>query len=85
MNASRRSKELTLSINGEKVRVNKGASVAAAMLQSGIACRISVTGEPRAPLCGMGICMECCATVDGVQHARTCQIIAHEGMSVVTA
>jgi D-hydroxyproline dehydrogenase subunit gamma len=76
--------EIAVSVNGRVVRVHAGTSVAAAMMQAGVACRISVAGEPRGPLCGMGICMECRATVDGVSQVRTCQVIARDGMSVVT-
>lgn len=76
--------EIMLAVNGREVRMRAGASVAAAMLSSGAYCRISVSGEPRAPLCGMGICMECRATVDGVPHVRTCQLAARRGMTVVT-
>jgi D-hydroxyproline dehydrogenase subunit gamma len=32
----------------------------------------------------MGICMECRATVNGVPHRRTCQMICDAGMEVVT-
>jgi sarcosine oxidase subunit alpha len=32
----------------------------------------------------MGICFECRATVDGVPHRRTCQMLVREGMEVVT-
>jgi sarcosine oxidase subunit alpha len=48
-------------------------------------CRFSVRGEARGPLCGMGICMECRATVNGVAHRRTCQLVCVAGMEVVTA
>jgi sarcosine oxidase subunit alpha len=44
--------------------------------------RRSVSGEPRFPLCGMGICFECRVTIDGVKHQRSCQILAEEGMVV---
>ena len=40
--------------------------------------RISVTGEPRAALCGMGICFECRAVVNGIPHRRTCQILCEQ-------
>jgi predicted molibdopterin-dependent oxidoreductase YjgC len=73
-----------LVINERPVSVPAGTSVAAALMQSGIAARISVTGQPRAPLCAMGICMECCATVNGVPHVRTCQLTAQDGMQVST-
>lgn len=73
-----------LVINERPVSVPAGTSVAAALMQSGIAARISVAGEPRAPLCAMGICMECCATVNGIPHVRTCQVTVQDGMQVST-
>ena len=41
-------------------------------------------GEARGPLCGMGICFECRATVNGQPHCRSCQIICQPGMEVRT-
>lgn len=76
--------QIRLSINGRPIEVKQGTSVAAALVMAGEPCRISVRGEPRAPLCGMGICMECRATVDGVRHQRTCQIVCASEMKVVT-
>ena len=55
----------------------------AAILQAGVPFRTSVTGEPRSALCGMGICEECRATINGVPRARTCQRVAEEGMEIV--
>ncbi|HEY3707697.1 MAG TPA: 2Fe-2S iron-sulfur cluster-binding protein [Terracidiphilus sp.] len=75
---------ISILVNGQTVRVRAGSSVAAAMMLAGAACHVSVSGEVRGPLCGMGICMECRATVDGVPHARTCQMAARDGMRVVT-
>ena len=75
---------IALRVNGQTIGVPAGATVAVAILQAGVAFRTSVSGEPRAALCGMGICEECRATVDGVPHARTCQRIALEGMEIVT-
>jgi len=75
---------ITVAINGKLLLVPAGTSIAAAILQVNAACRISVTGEPRGPLCGMGICMECRATVDGVPHSRTCQLVVQSGMEIVT-
>jgi len=73
-----------ITVNGGRVRVALGTSVAAAMMMSQEPCRFSVTGEARGPLCGMGICMECRATVNGVAHRRTCQMVCVPGMEVVT-
>jgi sarcosine oxidase subunit alpha len=54
------------------------------MMMANEPCRFSLSGEARGPLCGMGICMECRATVDGLPHRRTCQLICAAGMQVET-
>jgi D-hydroxyproline dehydrogenase subunit gamma len=61
-----------------------GSTVAVAIAIAGQPCRTSVTGEPRGPLCGMGICFECRAVVDGIPHSRTCQILCEPDMDVST-
>jgi sarcosine oxidase subunit alpha len=71
-------------INGNSVRVPEGSTASVAFLSAGVPCRISVSGEPRTALCGMGICFECRATVDGVSHRRTCQVLCREGMRLET-
>jgi sarcosine oxidase subunit alpha len=75
---------VTIAVNGRTMRMPQGSTVAAAMLNSDTPCRSSESGEPRAPLCGMGICFECRAIIDGVSHRRTCQIVCREGMNVET-
>ena len=75
---------LSLQINGNTLRVAKGTSVAAAMLLAAQPSRISVSGESRSALCGMGICFECRVNIDGVQHQRSCQVLCTEGMKVRT-
>jgi sarcosine oxidase subunit alpha len=65
--------------------VPDGTVVAAAVLSAGVTCfRRSVRGEPRAPLCGMGICFECRVTIDGVTHSRSCQTVCRAGMEIRT-
>lgn len=76
--------EFTLQINGASVSVPAGATVAVAMTIAGQSCRISISGEPRGPLCGMGICFECRAVVNGMPHSRTCQLLCEPGMEVTT-
>ena len=78
------SSDLSITLNGRAVQVKAGTSVAAAMMNAGLTCRRSVLGEPRAPLCGMGICMECRATVNGVHQIRTCQVVCIAGMTIET-
>ncbi len=75
---------LSVTINGAANQVARGTTVAAAMLLTGQPSRISVTGEPRTALCGMGICFECRAVVDGILHRRTCQILCEQDMTVET-
>lgn len=72
-------------LDGRELAVPSGVTVAAALLAAGTwAFRRSVTGEPRGPLCGMGICHECRVTIDGEAHRRSCMIPVSEGMDVRT-
>lgn len=76
---------ITLSVNGRPVTLAQGSMVSAAVLVAGVeSFRRSVTGERRAPLCGMGICFECRVTIDGQAHCRSCQIPCEAGMDVRT-
>ena len=76
---------LTLTINGRPIRVPTGTVVAVALALSGESrFRRSVAGHPRGPLCGMGVCFECCVTIDGQPHSRSCQTLCAEGMEVRT-
>ena len=75
---------LSLTINGITSRVPRGTTVAAALLIAGQPGRLSVIGERRTALCGMGICFECRAKVNGILHRRTCQIVCEQGMAVET-
>ena len=76
---------ITLFINGSAVQVSRGATVAVALLTTGVTSfRQSVSGEPRGPVCGMGICFECRVTIDGVTQSLSCQTECQEGMRVTT-
>jgi hypothetical protein len=75
---------ITVTLNGASVSVPRGSTVAAALLNASMPCRRSATGELRTALCGMGICFECRAMVDGQAHRRTCQVVCREGMVVET-
>ena len=76
---------VTLRVNGVSVEMPAGSFVSAAILKLGIhAFRRSATGEPRGPLCGMGICFECRVAIDGEPHSRSCQTVCRDGMDVRT-
>lgn len=74
------SESVSILLNGESIQVKEGTSVAVAIGTT----RESVTGEPRAALCGMGICFECRCVIDGAPHVRSCLVLAREGMEVRT-
>lgn len=78
---------LQVRVNGVAVAVPAGSSVLAAIaLAGGAPCvtRRSVSGQPRGPLCGMGVCQECRVTVDGCAHRLGCQTLCAEGMAINT-
>jgi sarcosine oxidase subunit alpha len=78
--------QIELVVDGERLLVDEGSTIAAALLNAGITTyRSSVTGERRGPVCGMGICYECRVTVDGVSHQRACVRLVAPGMRVDTA
>lgn len=76
---------LKFKIDGVEHETAAGTIVASALLNAGItAFRTSVTGEPRAPLCGMGICFECRVKIDGLANVRSCLEPVREGMEIET-
>lgn len=75
---------IELTVNGRAVSVPKGTTVLAAVAIAGLeTTRVSVTGQPRGPLCGMGICHECRVTINGRPHQRACMIESGQGMNVL--
>jgi len=77
--------EISVTVNGAHLNVTSGMTVLAAILSSGAhGVRKSVKGELRGPLCAMGICFECRATVDRRPHTRTCQLLCAPGMEIRT-
>ena len=76
---------MRVTVNGRPLDVHRGTLVAVAVYLAGeTSFRRSVTGEPRAPLCGMGICQECRVRVDGVAHVKSCQVLCDDGMRIET-
>lgn len=76
---------IKLTINGNEIEAGEGTTVAAAVMNAGAsAFRTSIVGQPRGPLCGMGICFECRVTIDGLAHERSCTVVVRDGMEVVT-
>lgn len=71
-----------LQVHGRAITVQPGTTVAAALALAGLtAARTSVSGEARAPVCGMGICQECRVRVNG-RVRLACQTLCASGMQV---
>lgn len=71
-------------VNGRPLRVPAGLSLAAVLAHAGVPARRSVSGEPRTPFCGIGVCFECRVRVDGRAHVRACLTTAEDGMEIET-
>ena len=78
------SDRLTIRVNGKTMEVTKGTSAAVAALIARIPSRTSVTGQPRTPFCGMGVCFECRMIINGIPHSKSCQILVQPGMDIQT-
>ena len=71
-------------LDGQPLRVPVSTTVAAALAFRPPGCaRLSVSGEARAPFCGMGICHECRVTIDGLRRLA-CQTLCTDGLRVET-
>ena len=80
-----RDEQVQVLVDGRAVTVGAGASVIAALVAADSLCtRVSVSGEARFALCGMGQCQECRVTIDGHAHRLACQVRCVEGMNIAT-
>ena len=78
---------VALMIDGKRIEVAAGTTVAAALriadqVNLG-ATRRSVSGELRAPVCGMGVCHECRVLIDG-RVRLACQTLCSADLQIVT-
>ena len=76
---------LQVQVDGTRVRIPVGSSVAAALAQQPPGrTRLSVSGQWRAPLCGMGVCHECRVLING-RERLACQTVCEDGMLIATS
>ena len=77
---------MRVTVDGRAIDVAAGTLVAAAieLAAPGQGARVSPAGLRRQPLCGMGVCGECRATVDGRAHRLGCQTLCTPGMEILT-
>lgn len=72
-------------VDGTRVRIPVGSSVGAALAQQPPGrTRLSVSGQWRAPLCGMGVCHECRVLING-RERLACQTVCEDGMLIATS
>lgn len=73
-------------VDGAPVTADRGAALTAALVAAGhwVLRAHPLTGAPRGPLCGMGVCLECEVTVDGQPGTRACLTPVTDGMQVQT-
>ncbi|MEW6343695.1 MAG: (2Fe-2S)-binding protein [Paraburkholderia sp.] len=85
MSSHRASERVRVTIDARTVEVEAGTLVVAALALAGLrGTRTSVSGQPRAALCGMGVCQECRVTIDGRAHALACQTVCRDGQVIQT-
>lgn len=71
-------------VEGRPVEAREGETLAAALLKADVVPfrKTPVSGQPRAPLCLMGVCFDCLVEVDGAQNVQSCMVEVHAGMQV---
>jgi len=81
-NEQRRAIEIT--VEGRHVPAREGETLATALLNAGVVAfrRTPASGQPRAPLCLMGVCFDCLVEVDGAQNVQSCMVEVRAGMQV---
>jgi predicted molibdopterin-dependent oxidoreductase YjgC len=82
--AGEQRRSVAISVEGQRVQARAGETLATALLGAGVVPlrRTAVSGEPRAPLCLMGVCFDCLVEVDGMQNVQACMVEVREGMQV---
>ncbi|MDP3886226.1 (2Fe-2S)-binding protein [Hydrogenophaga sp.] len=71
-------------VEGRAVSAREGDTLAAALLNAGVVPfrHTPVSGQPRAPLCLMGVCFDCLVEVNGAQNVQSCMVQVRAGMQV---
>ena len=71
-------------LNGNKVKVPQGTTVAAMALTQGLRYTRTtpISDSKRAPFCMMGVCYECLMVIDGKANQRSCATYVKQGMQV---
>ena len=76
----------TIELDGEPIEATPGQTVAAALIGAGHRSwrRTRINGESRGVFCGIGVCFDCIATINGRPNQRACLVEARPGDVVTT-
>ena len=76
----------TITFDGRELPVEDGQTVAAALIAAGHRSWRTTRsgGAPRGAFCGIGVCFDCLATVNGRPNVRACLAAARPG-DVITS
>jgi len=68
----------TIRFDGEEIDVEPGQTIAAALIAAGHRSwrTTRVAGAARGAFCGIGVCFDCLATVNGRPNVRACLVEA---------
>lgn len=79
-----RGQSFKIYLNGEPLTAYPGETIATVLLAAGIQLfrHSSLSGEPRGPFCGMGLCFDCLVTVNSQANVRACHTLAQPGDQV---
>jgi len=82
--ASEQGRVVEIYVEGRPISACEGVPLATALLNAEVVPfrRTPVSGQPRMPLCLMGVCFDCLVEVDGVQNVQSCMVQVHAGMQV---
>lgn len=80
------STQIRITVDGVDFRGAAGQTIAGVLLGSGTLSwrHTSDAGAPRGVFCGIGVCFDCVAVVNGRPDVRTCQRRACDGDVVAT-
>ncbi len=75
---------ISFEFEGRMLHAQSGQMLATALLQAGerVFRETPVSGEPRGPLCLMGVCFECLVEIDGRPNQQACMLTVQPGMKV---
>lgn len=77
-------RSIAIIVEGRRVQAHEGEILATALLRADVIPlrRTAVSGQPRAPLCLMGVCFDCLVEVDGLQNVQSCMVEVRDDMQV---